>query len=256
MISLIASAAETVSNGSMLLAIPISVLAGFLSFASPCVLPLVPGYLSYVTGLSHQELMASDSSVKQRSRIIIGTFGFVLGFTLLFVSYGAAFGELGKWLLAYQQQINIVLGVLVVLLGASFLGWLPFFEQDFRPRARLKDGVWTAPILGLLFGLGWAPCIGPTLAAVQTLAFTEGSALRGAALSAFYCLGLGLPFLLIGLGYRKSLVATTFLRRHSRGITRVGGGMMVLIGLALITGLWNEVTRWLQTFASSGWIVF
>lgn len=247
--------AETVTSGSMLLAIPIALLAGFLSFASPCVLPLVPGYLSYVTGLSHQELIASDSSVRQRSRILIGTLGFVLGFTFLFVSYGAAFGELGKWFLSYQQQINIVLGILVVLLGVSFLGWLPIFEQDLRPRARLKDGVWTAPALGLLFGLGWAPCIGPTLAAVQTLAFTEGSAVRGAVLSAFYCLGLGVPFILISLGYRKSLVATSFLRRHSRQLTRVGGALMVLIGLALVTGLWSEVTRFLQSYANSGWIL-
>lgn len=254
--NLLATAAETVTDGSMLLAIPVAVFAGFLSFASPCVLPLVPGYLSYVTGLSHNELIASDSSVKQRSRILIGTGGFVLGFTLLFVSYGAAFGELGKWFLQYQAQINIVMGVLVVLMGASFLGWLPFAEQDFRPRAKVRDGVWSAPLLGLLFGLGWAPCIGPTLAAVQTLSFSEGSALRGAVLSAFYCIGLGLPFLLIALGYRKSLVATRFLRQHSRTITRIGGAFMVLIGFALITGFWNELTRWLQSVFGNSGILF
>lgn len=254
--SLLATASETITSGSMLLALPVAVFAGFLSFASPCVLPLVPGYLSYVTGLSHNELLASSASVKSRSRIVIGTAGFVGGFTLLFVSYGAAFGELGRWLLQYQAQINIVMGVLVVLMGASFLGWLPFAEQDFRPRARLRDGIWTAPLLGLLFGLGWAPCIGPTLAAVQTLSVSEGSALRGAVLSAAYCVGLGLPFILISLGYRRSLVATKFLRQHSRTITRIGGAFMVLIGFALITGLWNEVTRWLQTFVGNSGILF
>lgn len=254
--TLVASLAETVFSGSMLLAIPISLVAGFLSFASPCVLPLVPGYISYLTGLTNAELLASDSSVRHRSRILLGTAGFVLGFSVLFISYGVAFGELGNWFLLHARPVSIVLGVLVVLMGASYLGWLPFAEQDLRPRWRIRDGVWTSPLLGLLFGLGWAPCVGPTLAAVQTLAFSEGSALRGAVLSFAYCLGLGVPFLLIGLGYRRSLAATKFLRRHSRTITRVGGALMVLIGFALITGVWNELTVWLRTWtAGIGWTI-
>lgn len=253
---LIGSLAETVFSGSMLLAIPVSIAAGFLSFASPCVLPLVPGYFSYITGLSNTELMQSESSIRHRSRILLGTAGFVAGFSVLFVSYGLAFGQLGNWFLQNSRWVNMVLGVLVVLMGASYLGWLPFAEQDFRPRWRIRDGIWTAPLLGLLFGLGWAPCVGPTLAAVQTLAFSEGSALRGAVLSLAYCLGLGLPFLIIGLGYRKSLVATRFLRRHSLRITRIGGAFMVLIGFALITGVWNQITAWLRIItAGSGWSI-
>lgn len=251
--NLVASAAEVVFSGSMLLAVPVALFAGLLSFASPCVLPLVPGYLSYISGLSHAELVSSDSSVKQRSRIIVGTIGFVSGFSILFVSYGLLFGQFGNWLLANVRQINIVLGLVVVFMGASYLGWVPLAKQDFRLRLRLKDGVWTAPLLGILFGLGWAPCVGPTLAAVQTLALSEGSALRGAVLSLVYSLGLGLPFVLIGGAYRKSLVATGFLRKHSRTITRIGGGLMVLIGFALITGVWNEITTWMRIwFAGIG----
>lgn len=254
--NLLASLADTVFSGSMLLAIPISIAAGFLSFASPCVLPLVPGYVSYLTGLTNTELLDSDSSVRHRSRILLGTSGFVLGFSVLFISYGLAFGELGNWFLQHARPVSIGLGVLVVLMGASYLGWLPFAEQDFRPRWRIRDGVWTSPLLGLLFGLGWAPCVGPTLAAVQTLAFSEGSAARGAVLSFAYCIGLGVPFLLIGLGYRRSLVATRFLRKHSRFITRLGGAMMVLIGFALITGVWNEITAWLRIWSAGiGWSI-
>ena len=244
------SVAETVFDGSLLLAVPIAIAAGFLSFVSPCVLPLVPGYFSYITGLSHTELVDSQSSIKQRSRILVGTVGFVMGFSLLFVSYGLAFGQLGNWFLRNERPFSIGLGLLVIVMGASYLGWIPAMQQDMRLRVNLRDGVWTAPLLGLLFGLGWAPCVGPTLAAVQTLAFTEANAARGALLSFAYCIGLGLPFVLIGLAYRRSLVATTFLRKHARLITRIGGAMLVLIGFALVTGLWADVTAELRQWAA------
>ena len=250
MMMLIADIGTTVFSGSLLFAIPIAIAAGFLSFASPCVLPLVPGYVSYITGLTHSELQQEELSLARRSRMLLGTLGFVSGFTFLFVSYGLAFGQLGNWFLDHEQKVNVVLGVLVIVMGASYLGWLPATQQDFRPRIRLQSGVWTAPLLGLLFGLGWAPCVGPTLAAVQTLAFTEGSALRGAVLSFAYCVGLGLPFILISLGYRKSLKATRFLRTHSRRITRFGGAMLVIIGFAMVIGVWADFMAVLRQWAS------
>ncbi len=249
------SAGELVFSGSMLLAIPVAIIAGFLSFVSPCVLPLVPGYFSYITGLSDTELKASESSLSQRSRIMIATLGFIAGFSFLFVSYGLAFGQLGNWFLQNERIVSMILGSLVIVMGAGYLGWIPAMNQDFRPRFRVKDGAWTAPLLGLLFGLGWAPCVGPTLAAVQTLAFTEANALRGAVLSFAYCIGLGLPFLLIALAYKKSLVATRFLRQHSRIITRIGGAFLVAIGFALVTGVWADITAALRTFAA-GYGVF
>jgi cytochrome c-type biogenesis protein len=247
----ISSIAETVFSGSLFLAIPVALAAGFLSFASPCVLPLVPGYISYMTGLSHRELIDAEHSLRTRSRLLVGTAGFVLGFSLLFVSYGIAFGQLGSWFLRNERPVSIVMGLLVIVMGASYLGWIPASQQDFRLRVNLRDGVWTSPLLGILFGLGWAPCVGPTLAAVQSLAFTEASAGRGALLAFAYSLGLGVPFLLIALAYRKSLIATRWLRQHSQLVTRIGGAMLVLIGFALVTGIWSEVTAVLRIWAGN-----
>ena len=248
---MITSIAETVFSGSLFLAIPVALAAGFLSFASPCVLPLVPGYISYMTGLSHRELIDAEHSLRTRSRLLVGTAGFVLGFSLLFVSYGIAFGQLGSWFLRNERPVSIVMGLLVIVMGASYLGWIPASQQDFRLRVNLRDGVWTSPLLGILFGLGWAPCVGPTLAAVQSLAFTEASAGRGALLAFAYSLGLGVPFLLIALAYRKSLIATRWLRQHSQLVTRIGGAMLVLIGFALVTGIWSEVTAVLRIWAGN-----
>ena len=252
---MLASIGELVYGGSMLLAIPVAIAAGFLSFISPCVLPLVPGYFSYITGLTESELRASDTNVVQRSRILVATLGFVMGFSFLFISYGLAFGQLGNWFLQNQRIVSMVLGVLVIVMGASYLGWIPALEQDFRPRWRLKDGFWTAPLLGLLFGLGWAPCVGPTLAAVQTLAFSEASAVRGAVLSFAYCLGLGLPFVAISLAYKRMINATKFLRKHARLISQVGGGFLIAIGFAMVSGFWSDITAWIRAWAAGFGIV-
>jgi cytochrome c-type biogenesis protein len=246
----IANVGQTVMSGSMLLAIPIAIAAGFLSFASPCVLPLVPGYLSFISGLSHKEIQNSEGLTQQKSRLVMGSLGFIAGFSFLFISAGAAFGQVGSWLKANQDGLNIVLGLVVIVMGASFLGWIPAAQQDFRLRMRIQDGIWSAPLLGLVFGLGWAPCIGPTLAAVLTLSFEEGP-IRGAILAMFYCIGLGAPFLLVALAYRKSLVATKFLRTHSRLITKIGGAFLVLIGFAIMTGLWQQMTIFLQQWAAN-----
>ncbi|MFC6237119.1 cytochrome c biogenesis CcdA family protein [Longivirga aurantiaca] len=266
------SVVDTVVSGSLLVAAPLAFAAGVVSFLSPCVLPLVPGYLSYVTGLSGAELAgepdtaaarrrgtadgdvlveAEVSAPAARTRVLVGSVLFVLGFTAVFVAYGAAFGALGESLFRYQDQISRVLGVVVVVLGLSFLGVIPGMQREWRMHRLPKVGLWGAPLLGVLFGLGWTPCIGPTLGAVQTLAFTEASAARGALLSAFYCLGLGLPFVLVGLLYRRALGAIGWVRRHSLVVMRIGGGLLVLIGLLLVTGLWDDLTIGLRSWAGS-----
>ena len=275
------SAVDTITSGSLLLAAPIAFAAGVVSFLSPCVLPLVPGYLSFVTGLSGAELLgeeerqtgsgaASSGSAavttsseagsvatttaptiaRRKGRVLAGSLLFVLGFTIVFVSYGALFGALGSALLEYQATITRVLGVLVIIMGLAFLGLVPGMQREFRVHRMPTIGLWGAPMLGVLFGLGWTPCIGPTLGAVQTLAFTEASAARGALLSFFYCLGLGLPFIVVGLLYRRLLGTVGWVRRHSQLVMRIGGAMLVIIGVLLVTGLWDDLTIGLRSWAS------
>jgi cytochrome c-type biogenesis protein len=269
-------------TGSLLLAIPLAVLAGLVSFASPCVLPLVPGYLSYVTGLTGVGLASGSAteSAKQptvvaaggptpspatpattttsararRPRIVAGTLLFIAGFSAVFVSYGALFGGLGGSLLEHQELLTRLLGVVVIVLGLGFLGVLPSLQREARWHARPQRGLWGAPLLGALFGLGWTPCIGPTLAAVQTLAFTEASAARGALLSVAYCLGLGLPFLAVGLAMERGLGAFAWARRNARAIQVVGGACLILLGAVLVSGLWGDLMATLRTWVT-GWTV-
>lgn len=244
---------ETVTSGSLLLAIPLAIAAGLLSFLSPCVLPLVPGYLSFITGLTGAELANEDGQLdaKGRSRIILGCSLFVLGFSVVFVALGAAFGAISGWLLEYQTTLQRVLGIVVILMGLMFAGWIPGLQREWRIHQAPTYGLWGAPLLGFLFGLGWTPCIGPTLAAVLGLAANEGSALRGAMLSVAYCIGLGLPFLLVGLAFRRAAGALGWVRRHYLLIMRVGGGMLVLVGVLLVTGLWDELTVQLRVWAGA-----
>ncbi|CEA09052.1 Thiol:disulfide interchange protein DsbD [Arthrobacter saudimassiliensis] len=241
--------AETILNGSMLLAIPVAVLAGLVSFLSPCVLPLVPGYLGYVTGLT-----GIDLANQRRGRMLAGISLFVFGFSLVFVLIGAGVGQLGGWLRSPDQGwVPQVLGVLIILMGVVFLGGLSWFQRDRKINARPPAGLWGAPLLGVTFGLGWAPCLGPTLSAVQLLSFSgdDASAAKGALLTFVYCLGLGLPFLLIALGFRRASGALGFLRRHRLGLQRFGGGMLILLGLLMVTGVWNlwinELQGWLDS---------
>lgn len=231
-----------VSSGSLWLALPIAFTAGVVAFLSPCVLPLAPGYLSYVTGLTGAELAGS----RRRGTVLAGSLLFVLGFSVVFISYGVFFGGVGATLLRYTEVISRVLGVFVIALGLAFMGVIPGFQREFRIHRLPRWGVAGAPVLGVLFGLGWTPCIGPTLAAVQTLAFTEASALRGAVLSFAYCLGLGLPFVVLAVAFSRLAGAVSFLRRHSLVIMRVGGVLLVVVGVLLVTGLWNDLTVWLR----------
>jgi cytochrome c-type biogenesis protein len=246
-------------SGSMLLALPVAVVAGLVSFASPCVLPLVPGYLGYLGGMSGASVgqtgltrtptagsARSALTAPARGRLLAGVGLFVAGFTLVFVAVGTLAGSLGALLGRWEDPLTRVLGVVVVLMGVAFLGFVPFLQRDTRLHVSPSAGLWGAPVLGVVFGLGWAPCIGPTLAAVLALSLDEGSAARGAVLSVAYCAGLGLPFLLIALTLQRSTAALSFLRRHRLAISRVGGGLLVLIGLALVTGLWGVWTQSLQ----------
>ncbi len=243
--------AETVASGSLLLALLLAFAAGVVSFASPCVLPLAPGYLSYVTGLTGAEIAGEErtgtTTVAVKSRVLLGSVLFVLGFSVVFVSYGLLFGGLGSLLLEYQPIISRVLGVIVIVMGLSFMGVIPGMQREWRMHRMPNYSVWGAPLLGVLFGLGWTPCIGPALTAVQSLAFTEASAARGALLSFVYCLGLGLPFILLGLLFRQAAGTLAWVRRHYVLIMRIGGGLLVAIGLLLVSGIWDSITIWMRT---------
>ena len=257
---------ETVLDGPLLLALPVAAAAGLVSFLSPCVLPLVPGYLSYVTGLSGAELgddrpaaqptgtgsvaVAERTTTVRRGRVLAGSLLFVLGFSAVFVTSGAFFGYLGGTLLEHREVLDRVLGVLTVLLGLVFLGWLPGLQRTVRFRRMPNVGLAGAPLLGVLFGVGWTPCLGPTLAAVQTLAFDQASAGRGALLTAGYCAGLGVPFVLTGLAFRRALATFDVVKRHYALVTRIGGGLLVVVGLLLVSGLWEQVMVELRTWVA------
>lgn len=232
---------SVVVSGSLPLALPLAALAGLVSFLSPCVLPLVPGYLSYVTGMS-----GADLAQGRRGRMLAGGTLFVLGFTAVFVSAGVAFGGLGAALHAHADVITRVAGAVTILLGLAFLGLLPGTGRTLRSGRLPAAGLAGAPLLGVVFGLGWTPCIGPTLAAVQMLAFTEASAVRGAVLSSAYALGLGVPFVVAAVAYRRVLGAFSLVKRHYRLVMGAGGAMLVVIGVLLVTGLWTELTASMQ----------
>jgi cytochrome c-type biogenesis protein len=238
--------AETVSSGSLFLAALFALTAGVVSFASPCVLPLVPAYVSYTTGL-----IGVDLAEARRGRMLLGTGLFVAGFTAVFVSYGALFGQFGSLLREHADSITKVLGVLTIVFGLAFMGFIPWLNRTWQPTKQTSLGLLGAPLLGVMFGIGWTPCIGPTLAAVQTLAIESGSALRGAMLAAVYCIGLGLPFLLVAVAFRKAFGAIAWMKRHYIVLIRIGGGTLVLLGVLMVTGTWQDIAIDLRVWTSN-----
>lgn len=229
---------EQIMSGFLITALPVAFVAGIISFLSPCVLPLVPGYLSFAAGFS-----------LNRGKVFLGSILFVLGFSTVFVSYGAIFGGLGNQLVAHEDVIAKVLGVLTIFLGFVFLGKFPF-APTFRPTIKTTGGLVGAPLLGFLFGVGWTPCIGPALAAVQTLAFQESSALRGGLLSLGYCFGLGLPFIASGVFLDRSEKLRKYLVKRGDVISKVGGVFLIVIGLLEVTGLWGQLMNSMRSLMS------
>ena len=229
---------EQIASGFLLTAFPVALVAGLISFLSPCVLPLVPGYLSFAAGFS-----------ANRGKVFLGSLLFVLGFSTVFISYGAIFGGLGNHLMANEKLISRFLGVLTIFLGFLFLGKFPM-SPTLRPRMKTTGGLVGAPILGFLFGVGWTPCIGPTLAVIQTLAFQESSALRGAVLSLGYCLGLGLPFIASGIFLDRTEKLRKFLVHRGDLISKIGGIFLIAIGLLQVTGAWGQIMNSLRALIS------
>ncbi len=301
--------ANLATNGPLLAAVGVAALAGLVSFLSPCVLPLVPGYLSYVTGMAGADLdaalgtdphgravptaqpvvagpvpaggrvspaapvppggsaagggpvdpaggSAASRAVARRGtvrgRILGGTLLFILGFTAVFVTVSVVFARVGQALSAHARLVEIVVGAGVIVLGAAFAGLIPGMQREFRIRALPNAGLAGAPVLGAVFGLGWTPCVGPTLGAVLGLATVSGQQGRAVTLAVAYCLGLGLPFLAFGLGFRRVLSLFAVVRRHTVWITRLGGALLILVGLALVTGGWTDFTIWLRTVFGPG----
>lgn len=266
---------DTVLDGPLLVAMGIAALVGLIGFASPCVLPLVPGYLAYVAGLAGADARQAAvpsaggtgsgvssiglspgaapplTTTRARRRVVVGALLFVLGFTAVFMSFGALFGGLGRLLLQNQALISRVLGVITILLGLVFLGVFRDAQRELRTHRLPVGGLAGAPLLGVVFGLGWTPCLGPTLGAVQTLAVSEGSAGRGAILSLAYSVGLGLPFVLTALSTRWVLAASLLARRHAGTVMKIGGALLIVLGLLLVTGAWDEIMRQLRAWLGS-----
>jgi cytochrome c-type biogenesis protein len=244
------SFADTVLSGSLLAAIPVALLAGLISFVSPCVVPLVPGYLGYVSGMAG----ASATERASRPRLVLGVAMFVAGFTAVFVILGVAFASLGASVGGQLDTITRVLGVLVVVMGFVFLGAVPFMQRERRVHVSPKAGMWGAPLLGVVFGLGWTPCIGPTLGAVLTLSLSEATATRGVILAVVYSLGLGVPFLVLALWIERSRAILGWLRRHRLALMRTGGAVLVVLGLLLVTGVWGQLTTHMQQWIDGAWV--
>ncbi|MFC4148969.1 cytochrome c biogenesis CcdA family protein [Micromonospora mangrovi] len=265
---------ELARSGPLLLAIGAAALAGLVSFLSPCVLPLMPGYLSYVTGLAGAELEGERRpptdpdrdpgggggvAVRERvavaavkGRVLAGTLLFIAGFTVVFTATAILFAGFGRIFFEYERTFQVVIGLLIIVLGLGYVGVVPGLQREFRIHRLPAAGLLGAPVLGAVFALSWMPCTGPTLGAVLGMAATGGQTDRAVVLAVAYCLGLGVPFVVFGLGFQRLLGVFRAVRRNSRWVTRIGGALLILIGLALVTGGWQNFLIWLQTTVGPG----
>ncbi|MGY0004872.1 cytochrome c biogenesis CcdA family protein [Micromonospora sp. I033] len=270
---------QLAESGPVLLAVGAAALAGLVSFLSPCVLPLMPGYLSYVTGLAGADLEGrtrtaapapaaaeptgggvavaappapARSAAAVKGRVLAGTLLFIGGFTAVFVATAILFSGVGKLFFQYERTLEIVIGALIVVLGLGYLGVVPGMQREFRIRRLPAAGLLGAPVLGAVFALSWLPCTGPTLGAVLGMATVDGRTDRAVLLAVAYCLGLGVPFVVFGLGFHRLLGVFRAVRRNSRWVTRIGGALLILIGVALVTGGWQDFVIWLQTHVGVG----
>lgn len=237
---------EIVFSGQLLLAIPVAVLAGLVSFASPCILPLVPGYLAYIGGFADGQSRARRGDRFGQNRLILGVALFILGFTLVFVLTGVVFGVAGFWLNQYRDIITRIAGAVVILLGLVFIGQFRFAQRTVKSHWRPRMGLAGAPVLGAVFAVGWTPCTGPTLTAINSLSLSTGSPWQGGLLALFYALGLGIPFVLIAMGLSWATGAVAFLKRHIRAINLLGGVLLIVIGTLMLSGVWNAWMLGLQ----------
>ncbi|TXN32363.1 cytochrome c biogenesis CcdA family protein [Lacisediminihabitans profunda] len=236
---------QLVFGGNLAFALPIALLAGIIAFASPCVLPLVPGYLAYIGGF------AATKERNGRGRLVLGVGLFVLGFSVVFIALNVLFAAAGTLLIPWIDLITRVAGVLLIVMGLVFIGQFGFLQRTFKPEWRTTTGLGGAPLLGVVFGLGWSPCLGPTLAAVSLLSADSGSVWRGLLLGVFYCLGLGIPFLLVALGLDWVTGSVAWLKRHIRLINIIGGSLLIAIGTLMVTGVWRILVSDLQAVISS-----
>jgi cytochrome c-type biogenesis protein len=242
------SIGSIIDSGNLLLALAIAIAAGAIAFLSPCVLPLVPGYLGYIGGYT------SEANRPHRSRLLLGVLLFVLGFTIVFVAYNWVLGGAGFLLKAHLDLITRIAGVLVILMGLVFIGQFSFLQRTIKPSWTAATGMAGAPLLGIVFGLGWTPCIGPTLAAVLSLSANTGSPWRGAILGLAFSLGLGIPFLLVALGLNWVTGSLAFLKRHIRVVNIVGGALLVAVGILMVSGLWQLLMSELGAAVNNGFI--
>jgi cytochrome c-type biogenesis protein len=280
------SVMNLVSSGPLLLAIPVAAAAGAVTFLSPCCLPLVPGYLAYITGMSGADATAATvtapadagseeseaaagggvttrarakataASARHTGRTVAGTALFVAGFSAVFSLTGGAVGGLGQLFSAHDSLLTRILGVVTIVLGLLFFGAFDrfmFAGRVFKPSFMPKAGLAGAPLLGVLFGIGWTPCIGPTLAVVLALSAQSGTAPRGAFLAFIYGLGLGIPFLIVALAFQRLVGVLNFFKRNARMVTRIGGVLLVVVGLLEATGAWGTAITWLDAHWFSGY---